>query len=95
MIHRERLKWPEHIYPADEWRLVEKQFNPGYLGQMETFFALANGYQYLKPGWGANRLENAANSFIGRKFYRIHNFEYIIRHIQNYEYDKSQIIFGR
>ena len=44
MIHRERLKWPEHIYPADEWRLVEKQFNPGFLGQTETFFALANGY---------------------------------------------------
>jgi alpha,alpha-trehalose phosphorylase len=44
MIHRERLKWPEHIYPAEEWRLVEKRFNPGYLGQMETFLALANGY---------------------------------------------------
>jgi alpha,alpha-trehalose phosphorylase len=44
MIHHERLKWPEHIYPADEWRLVEKQFNPGFLGQTETFFALANGY---------------------------------------------------
>jgi len=44
MIHRERLKWPEHIYPADDWRFVEKQFNPGYLGQTETFFALANGY---------------------------------------------------
>jgi alpha,alpha-trehalose phosphorylase len=44
MIHRERLQWPEHIYPPDEWRLVEKRFNPGYLGQTETFFALANGY---------------------------------------------------
>jgi alpha,alpha-trehalose phosphorylase len=44
MIHRERLTWPEHIYPADEWRLVEKRFNPDFLGQTETFFALANGY---------------------------------------------------
>jgi len=44
MMHRERLKWPEHIYPADEWKLVEKRFNPGFLGQTETFFALANGY---------------------------------------------------
>ncbi len=44
MIPRERLQWPEHIYPHDEWRLVEKRFNPGFLGQMETFLALANGY---------------------------------------------------
>ncbi|MGE5238123.1 MAG: glycoside hydrolase family 65 protein [Chloroflexota bacterium] len=44
MIHRERLTWPEHIYPIEEWRLVEKRFNPGFLGQTETFFALANGY---------------------------------------------------
>ena len=51
MIHHERLKWPEHIYPADEWRLVEKRFNPGYLGQTETFFALANGYLGMRGGF--------------------------------------------
>ncbi len=44
MIHRERLQLPEHIYPVDAWRLVEKRFNPGFLGQTETFFALSNGY---------------------------------------------------
>ncbi len=44
MIHRERILLPEHIYPADGWRLIEKQFNPGFIGQTETFFALSNGY---------------------------------------------------
>ena len=44
MLHRERLDRPEHIYPADEWRMVEKRFYPRYLAQTETFFATSNGY---------------------------------------------------
>ena len=31
------------VYPTDEWRLVESRFNPDYLGQAETLFAVANG----------------------------------------------------
>ena len=31
MARRERLHRPDHIYPIDEWRLVEKQFFPDYL----------------------------------------------------------------
>ncbi len=44
MLHRERLRPPRYIYPADEWKLIEKQFYPPFLGQMETIFALSNGY---------------------------------------------------
>ena len=36
MIHRERLRAPEYIYAADEWRLVEKAFYPPFLPQSET-----------------------------------------------------------
>lgn len=31
-------------YPTDPWRLVERAYNPGYVGQTETLFALSNGY---------------------------------------------------
>ncbi len=44
MIHRERVVPPDHIYPADEWRLVEKGFYPSFLPATETFFSTANGY---------------------------------------------------
>jgi alpha,alpha-trehalose phosphorylase len=31
-------------YPADPWRLVERSYNPGYVEQTETLFALSNGF---------------------------------------------------
>ncbi|MBO0835291.1 MAG: beta-phosphoglucomutase family hydrolase, partial [Actinobacteria bacterium] len=31
-------------YPVDPWRLVERAFNPDYVDQTETLFAVANGY---------------------------------------------------
>ena len=44
MLHRERLNPPRYIYPSDEWKIIEKAFCPQFLGQMETIFALSNGY---------------------------------------------------
>ncbi len=44
MLHRERLNPPRYIYPGDEWKIIEKKFYPAFLGQMETIFALSNGY---------------------------------------------------
>ncbi len=35
---------PEHIYPVDDWRFIQKKFSPQYLAQDETVFAIANGY---------------------------------------------------
>jgi alpha,alpha-trehalose phosphorylase len=31
-------------YAPDPWRLVERSYNPDYVGQTETLFAVANGY---------------------------------------------------
>ena len=31
-------------YPADPWRLIERAYNPGYIEQTETLFALSNGF---------------------------------------------------
>lgn len=44
MIHRPRFHPPPHIYPPDEWHLIEKRFMPDLLEQGETMFALGNGY---------------------------------------------------
>ena len=44
MIHGERFRPPEHVYPPDEWRMVEKRFYPDFLPATETIFATANGY---------------------------------------------------
>ena len=44
MLYRERLNPPCYIYPGDEWQIIEKKFYPQLLGQMETIFALSNGY---------------------------------------------------
>jgi alpha,alpha-trehalose phosphorylase len=44
MIEKELLIPPEHIYPNDEWRLVEKRYAPEFVAQNETIFALSNGY---------------------------------------------------
>lgn len=44
MLYRERLNPPPYIYPGDEWKIIETRFYPEFLGQMETIFALSNGY---------------------------------------------------
>jgi len=44
MIHRPQFHPPPHIYPPDEWNLIEKRFMPQLLEQDETMFALGNGY---------------------------------------------------
>jgi alpha,alpha-trehalose phosphorylase len=44
MIHRPQFSPPRHIYPPDEWNLIEKRFVPDLLEQGETMFALGNGY---------------------------------------------------
>jgi len=44
MIHHERVVPPHHIYPPDEWNMIEKQFTPQFLAMTETIFSTGNGY---------------------------------------------------
>ena len=44
MIKREPLLPPEHIYPIDDWRMLQARFAPHFVAQDETIFALSNGY---------------------------------------------------
>jgi alpha,alpha-trehalose phosphorylase len=48
MLRREIQTFPTFIYPHDPFRLIEKKFNPGRMAQMETLFALANGYMGVR-----------------------------------------------
>jgi alpha,alpha-trehalose phosphorylase len=44
MLRRDIQTFPTFIYPHHPWRLVEKKYHPPRMAQMETLFALANGY---------------------------------------------------
>ncbi len=48
MLQRTLQLPPPHIYPPDEWRLVEKEYYPGRLAQFETLFTVANGYMGIR-----------------------------------------------
>ena len=64
MIHRERIKRPEYIYPPDPWRMVEKRFYPELLPQTETFFALANGYIGMRGSFDEGRPCHDPGTFV-------------------------------
>ena len=60
MIHHERLTPPSSDYPADEWNILEKQFHPEFLLQLESMLALGNGYLGIRgcPEEGGPNGEN-------------------------------------
>ena len=61
MIHHERLRPPSNDYPADEWNVVEREFHPEFLAQLETMLALGNGYLGMRccPEEGGPCAENS------------------------------------
>ena len=48
MLARHVIPLPEHIYPADEWRIVESRFAPRHMARAETIFAQSNGFVGLR-----------------------------------------------
>ena len=44
MLKREIVPPPEHLFPADEWRLIEVRWTERFSARAETVFALSNGY---------------------------------------------------
>ncbi len=51
MICHEPILPPEFIYPVEDWRVVEREFVPKFLGQTETIFTTANGYLGMRGGF--------------------------------------------
>jgi alpha,alpha-trehalose phosphorylase len=60
MLRREPLRPPSCDYPADEWNVIEKGFQPAFLAQLETMLALGNGYLGMRgcPEEGGPNAEN-------------------------------------
>jgi alpha,alpha-trehalose phosphorylase len=44
MIPRDLRLPPEHLFPADEWRISETGFSRSWMGNAETIFSLSNGF---------------------------------------------------
>lgn len=64
MLKREIVRPPEHLYPPDEWRIVEARWTPQYSDRAETVFALANGYVGVRGTHEEGRPSLAAGTFI-------------------------------
>src|SRR5258708_35815865 len=75
MLHHERLRPPSHDYPADEWNVIEKEFHPEFLAQLETILALGNGYLGMR-GCPEEGGPNAENSTLINGFYETHPIMY-------------------
>src|SRR5271166_2931108 len=60
MLHHERLRPPTEDYTPDEWSLIEKAFHPEFAAQMESLFALGNGYLGMRgvPEEGKPSVQN-------------------------------------
>ncbi len=44
MLKREIVLPPEHLFPPDEWRIIEAQYSDEFAGRTETVFSLGNGF---------------------------------------------------
>jgi Glycosyl hydrolase family 65, N-terminal domain len=57
MLKRKIELPPEHLYPADEWRIVEARYSDEFVGLTETVFSLGNGFVGIRGSFeeGARR----------------------------------------
>ena len=62
MIPRTIELLPEHIFPSEEWAIVENNFTETWMGHGETVFALANGFIGVRgiPSEGRPTIEAAS-----------------------------------
>ncbi len=64
MLHCKPINLPEHIYPTHPWQLEEKQFYPRFLGQLETLYALSNGYLGIRGGFEEGAPSHHSGTFV-------------------------------
>jgi alpha,alpha-trehalose phosphorylase len=65
MLKREVLAPPEHLFPPDDWRLVEARWSERYSLRTETVFALSNGYIGVRGTVEEGRPAASPGTFIG------------------------------
>lgn len=64
MLKRGLVLPPEHIYPPDEWRLVEARYSDDYQDRAETIFSLSNGFVGVRGMFEEGRPAQAPGTFI-------------------------------
>jgi alpha,alpha-trehalose phosphorylase len=64
MLPREIISLPDHVYPADEWRMVEVRFSPQHVARAETIFALSNGYLGIRGTFEEGRPALSPGTFV-------------------------------
>jgi alpha,alpha-trehalose phosphorylase len=61
---QEIVPLPEHLFPPDEWRVIEASWTPEYSDRAETGFALANGYVGIRGTLDEGRPSRSPGTFI-------------------------------
>ena len=64
MQRGEAPQLPEHVFPRDEWRLVERRWSPRLADRMETLFALSNGYLGIRATPDEGRPSLSPGTFV-------------------------------
>jgi alpha,alpha-trehalose phosphorylase len=55
---------PEHLYPADEWRIVEARYSDQFVGLTETVFSLGNGFVGVRGSFEEGRPTLVPGTFV-------------------------------
>ncbi len=64
MLKRTIVLPPEHVFPTDEWRIVEARFSASYVKHCETAFALSNGYLGVRGAFDEGMPAHSPGVFI-------------------------------
>jgi alpha,alpha-trehalose phosphorylase len=51
-------------YPTDPWRLIERAYNPAFVGQTETLFALSNGFLGIRGSFDEGEPAHSAATLL-------------------------------
>jgi alpha,alpha-trehalose phosphorylase len=64
MFKREFVLPPEHIYPPDEWRLLETRYSKDHVDRAETVFSLSNGFLGVRGSFEEGRPVLSPGTFV-------------------------------
>jgi alpha,alpha-trehalose phosphorylase len=64
MLKHEVVLPPEHLYPPDEWRIVETRYSDEYADRTETGFSLGNGFIGVRGSFEEGRPALSPGTFV-------------------------------
>jgi len=64
MLKREITLPPEHLYPPDEWRVIETRYTAEFADRAETVFSLGNGFAGIRGSFEEGRPALLPGTFV-------------------------------